>query len=275
MEGGIGPLPLSFHIEYDGAVLEQDDPAFKMSLHRLGQNPALDVFSHVPQTVGAEFVVHPHDILVDDRPLVEILACIVGCRPDHLYSAFICLPIRIRALEGRKESMMDVDDFCVPLAGEIRTEDLHIPGQDNQVDVKALKQCHYLGLLLGLRFGSDRQIVERNSELVGDYFQVRMIADDQGDIALQVAFILAGDQVVQAVAGLADHDGNPGVIVAVVAFPRQVVLLGKPFEVLFKLLSGGLEILHVQFNAHEVATLDAVGVLLAVYDIVAALEKPR
>ena len=132
--------------------------------------------------------------------------------------------------------MVDVDDFSMPLAGEIAAENLHVARQDHQVDIKAPQQCHYLGLLVNLGFGCDRQVIEWNAELVCNNFQVRVITDDQGDVALQVAFILAGDQVVETVAGFANHDGHPRVVITVVALPRQVVLLGEETKVLFKLL---------------------------------------
>jgi hypothetical protein len=51
------------------------------------------------QVPGALAMVDANDVLVDDRPVVELLGDVVGRRPDQLDPALARAPIRIRAGE--------------------------------------------------------------------------------------------------------------------------------------------------------------------------------
>ena len=49
------------------------------------------------------------DVLVDDRPLVEVARYVVRGGPNQLHAALVRLVIGPRALEAGQEGMVDVD----------------------------------------------------------------------------------------------------------------------------------------------------------------------
>jgi hypothetical protein len=55
-------------------------------------------------------VVDAHDVLFDDRPLVEHLGDVVGGGADQLDTAFAGALVGCRAGKGGKERVMDVDE---------------------------------------------------------------------------------------------------------------------------------------------------------------------
>ncbi len=52
---------------------------------------------------------HAYDVLLDDRPLVEVLRHVVGRRTDQLYAAILRLLVGPAARERRQKGMVDVD----------------------------------------------------------------------------------------------------------------------------------------------------------------------
>ena len=77
-----------------------------------------------------------HDVLFDDRTLVELGRDEVRGRADELDASLEGLVVRSRALEPRQERVMDVDDSArsVP-AQSCGREDLHVASQDHEVHV--------------------------------------------------------------------------------------------------------------------------------------------
>lgn len=56
--------------------------------------------------------------------------------------------------------MVDVDHPALEPSTQIRGEDLHVPGEDDELDVKVINECAQssLGSIFGLR--RDRNVVE-------------------------------------------------------------------------------------------------------------------
>ena len=54
-------------------------------------------------------MVDAHDVLVDDRPVVELLGDVVGGGADQLDAALVRPAVRIGAGEGGQEGVVDVD----------------------------------------------------------------------------------------------------------------------------------------------------------------------
>ena len=50
------------------------------------------------------------DVLLDDRPFIQILGHVVGGCADELDAAVVGLLVGAGALEGGQEGMVDVDD---------------------------------------------------------------------------------------------------------------------------------------------------------------------
>ena len=82
-------------------------------------------------------VVHPHDVLLDDRSFVEFLGDVVGGRADELDAPLLGSSIGRRADEGRQERVMNVDQRAADIGEELRRDDLHVAGEHHQIDVAA------------------------------------------------------------------------------------------------------------------------------------------
>ena len=54
-------------------------------------------------------MIDAHHVLVDDRPVVELLGHVVGGRADQLHPAVVCAPVGLGAGEGGQEGVVDVD----------------------------------------------------------------------------------------------------------------------------------------------------------------------
>ena len=61
------------------------------------------------RSLGRHPVVDPHDVLLDDRPLVEVRGHVVRGRPDELDAPRERLVVGLGALERRQERVVDVD----------------------------------------------------------------------------------------------------------------------------------------------------------------------
>src|SRR6478735_994117 len=95
--------------EDDGAGPVAEHPSLTVPAHGAGQRQRLGVATHGGQRVGVEGVVHPDDLLLDDRPLVELRGDVVGSGPDHLDPARVRLVVGPGPLESGQERVVDVD----------------------------------------------------------------------------------------------------------------------------------------------------------------------
>ena len=105
-------------------------------------------------------MIHPNNILLNNRPLIEIRRDEVGGCPDDLDSPLVGLMVGFCALEGGEEGVVDVDDSAGHGGAERRGEDLHVPGQDDEVDVVFGDEVEDLGFLFGFCFRGDGEVVE-------------------------------------------------------------------------------------------------------------------
>ena len=102
---------------------------------RLGEHLPLDVAADPAHVLDGRAVVDPGDLLLDDRPGVELRRHVVRGRPDQLHPAVVRRPVRVRAHERRQEAVVDVDQPLREAGAELGRDDLHVPGQHHQVDV--------------------------------------------------------------------------------------------------------------------------------------------
>ena len=87
--------------EDDGLVAVADDAVLAVPEDRPRQHGALDVGAEADEVGDAVAVIDAHDVLFDDRPLVEVLGDVVSGRADEFDAALLGPPIRRRADEGR------------------------------------------------------------------------------------------------------------------------------------------------------------------------------
>ena len=84
-------------LEDDGPVLVDENPVLQMQAHRAGEHRALDVAPDARERAGALAVGHAHDVLLDDRPGVELLGDVVRGRADDLHAALLRAAVRVGA----------------------------------------------------------------------------------------------------------------------------------------------------------------------------------
>src|SRR6185295_13668113 len=100
---------MSLLLEHDGLVAVDEDTILKIGPHRPREDPPLDVATLAHQFLRAVDMADRLDILMDDRPFIQIGGDEVRGRADHLDPARMRLVVGLGALEPRQEAMMDVD----------------------------------------------------------------------------------------------------------------------------------------------------------------------
>ena len=235
----------------------------KVGPYGSGENASFDVFSDALQVIGTRLVGDPFHILFDDGAFVQIHRGVVGGCSDHFHAPLPRSAVGIAALKGGQESVVDIDDPSGVAVDEILGKDPHVPGKDHQIDmvfVQLFQNLFFLFQFLPLHHG-EAEIGD--AEAVGDAFQIRVIADDEGDLAPQILFVLrVGEKIVQAVGGLGNQNGDPLGRIGKVQRILQRERSGEFRKGGGKLLPGGLHVGDVHAHPHEVEVLPVVGVLL-------------
>jgi len=98
-----------------------------------GEYLGLDVTAGLDEPVRAERVVYPRQALLDDRALIEIGRHVVRGRADELDALGVRLVIRLGALEGRQERVVNVDHPAFDPLADLGREDLHVPGEHDEL----------------------------------------------------------------------------------------------------------------------------------------------
>ena len=78
-----------------------------------------------------------NDVLFNDRPFVEILGDVVCRGPNQFHSTFLGLLIWACTNERWQERVVDVDHWRSHRFKEVFRNDLHVAGQDNEIDIAA------------------------------------------------------------------------------------------------------------------------------------------
>src|SRR3954469_9871483 len=98
------------------------------------QQPVLDLMhSFLDRGDVARIRKNVEGLLYDDRPGVDALVDEVDSDADHLHAVVDGLLDRPEPGEGREQRRVDVHDAAGKAADEGRAEDLHEPGQDDQL----------------------------------------------------------------------------------------------------------------------------------------------
>lgn len=174
-------------VEHNSLVPIQNNPPLSNILDGGSKNITLDITASMGQLLGAHPVVDPHDILLNNRALIQIASNKVGRSANDLDTAVISLVVGLGALERGQETVMDVDDAPGHGLAQGRREDLHVAGQDDQVDVVFARQVQDLGFLLRLGVGGDGEVVEGDVVGGGERSEVRVVGDDQWHFNAELA----------------------------------------------------------------------------------------
>src|SRR3546814_2288625 len=103
-----------------------------MILNGGSEHPAFYITALANQIFGRVRMADRFDILMNDRPFVEVSSDIMGGRTDHFHAARMGLVIGLGALETRQETMVNVDAAATQISGKIVRKNLHIAGKHNE-----------------------------------------------------------------------------------------------------------------------------------------------
>ena len=105
-----------------------------------------------------------HDVLLNDRAVVEVLGGVVAGGTDELHTTSISLQVRARAHERRQEAVVDIDCAAFPLLAQIRRQNLHEACEHDGIRVFGVDDLCDLIECLTLTDGilGEGHMVERN-----------------------------------------------------------------------------------------------------------------
>ncbi|MCK4176232.1 hypothetical protein Acit_01810 [Aciditerrimonas ferrireducens] len=155
-------------------------------------------------------------------------------------------------------------------------QDLHVAGEDHQVDLVGGDELDQLLLLAGLVPRHDGDVVEGDLEEPADLGVVRMVRGHQGDLGRQVPGPGPVEEVDQAVVLLRGQDGHPRDPVEVPELDAGPEGLGDGLEGSGQGQSRSRRIGHGELDPLEEAAGVPVDVLVDALDVGALLEQePR
>jgi len=195
-----------FLIEDNRLVTVEDNPLLGNPFDRGRQRLALDVTALIDQFLWTQTVIHTHDSLLNNRPLVQIRRDEMCRGADNLNTAIVRLMVRLRALERRQETVVDIDDFSRHGGAQSRRQDLHVARQHDEIDVILLDQVQDLRFLLVLGVGFDGQMVERDVVASGQVLEIRMVGYDARNLDGELLGRLTEEEVVETVSDFGHHD---------------------------------------------------------------------
>lgn len=213
-------------------------------------------------------MIHPRDLLLNDRSLVQILRRKVRRRSDDLDTALVRLMVRLSSLERRQEGVVDVDDAARHRGAEDGREDLHVPREYDELDVVRGAEIEDLLLLRGLGVLGHGEVVEGDAVALGQVGELRVVGYNERDLNAQLSDLHPVEQVVETVSDLGDHKQHTGLLAGGLDLVVHLVLLGQGREGLGQVLRGGGLGFVLEMHPHEELVGGRVGELLQVCDVV-------
>jgi hypothetical protein len=126
--------------------------------------------------------------------------------------------------------MMHVDDGRRIARYESLGEDLHVTGENDQIDVERLKQCELGSFGFSTCGRSDRNVFEANAVKGGEPLDFTVIGYDDSDLTRQLAGSGAMQQVGDAVQIVGTEDGNAWAAASAMQLPVHLKLVGERGE---------------------------------------------
>ena len=123
------------------------------------EHEALEIASAGNKIVNLIAVRDAGHVLLDDGAVVEDLGDVVAGGADEFDAARVSCVVGFGSGEGGQKRVVHVDDLCPDTARRRRGKDLHVAGQDDEVDSVALEQVELAGSAAA-RVGAGRRCVE-------------------------------------------------------------------------------------------------------------------
>jgi len=147
---------------------------------------------------------------------------------------------------------------------------MHVARQHHQLGAFGLDDLQLPRLGLGLGVGRDRDVVKGHVVAGGQLVELAVVAHDGADVQRQQARLPAEQQVVQAMAFLADHEHRAHGLAGGVQLPAHLKALRKSPQLLAQ--RAGVQRAG-ELHPHEEQAGVVVVVLGRLFDVAAALEQ--
>ena len=218
---------------------------------------------------GVQGVIDAGDVLFDDRALVEIGCHVVRGRADQLHAAIEGLLIGPRALESRQERVVDVDRSAGQRGARLVGEDLHVPGQHDEMDAQRFDQRRAAAASASaFDAGAHRDVVERHAVGLHQPLEVRVVRHDRAGSRSAARRCSAGNsRSLRQCPSLRHHDQRPVLRRRPPTSPRSCRGRGHRREAGAQPIEGHRVVVDLEEHAHEEAVLGAVVELLALQDV--------
>jgi len=172
---------------------------FEVPADGAGEGQAFDVAAAFDEIGELLAVGDAADLLFDDGAVVEDLGDVVGSGADEFDAAFEGGVVGFGAGEGGQEGVVDVDDAGREARDEVLGEDLHVAGEDDEIDLLLGEQAELAGLGFGLVGGVDGDENEGDAVEAGQGAGVFVVGEDEADVGGEFAGAVAVEEVGQAV----------------------------------------------------------------------------
>ena len=91
-----------------------------------------------------------HDVLFDDRAIVQLFGDIVACGANQFNASLIGPELALRSNKRGQKGMMDIEDAVAITGSKFGAQNLHVPGQHDQIDPLARQQLQLFPFLFSL-----------------------------------------------------------------------------------------------------------------------------
>ena len=254
-----------------GAV--EEDAIFYVPADGAGENDFFEVATFLDKVVDGVAVIDADDILLDDGAVVEDLGDVVSGGADDFDSALEGLMVGLGADEGGKEGVVNVDDVLrAESSDEFGGENLHVAGEDGDGTFVLAEEGELAALGLGFVVFGDGEEKERDAIEVGDALIVGMIGDDEGDVAAELAALMAVKEVLQAMVVLGDEDGEARTLGGEGETPIHLEVAGDGGEVGGEVGERECEVGDVELDAGEEEAGGLVAVLVIGENVAVVFE---
>lgn len=185
--------------EDDCLIRVREDAVAEMPADGAREDEALEVAALLDQVWELVVLRDAGDVLLNDWAFVEDLGDVMASGAYQLDPAREGCVVGAGSCEGGQKRVMHIDDALRVGADELRREDLHVPGEDSQIDGMFAQEGHLLLLDRGLVGRGNRHVVEGDLVEVREGFGCLVIADDEREITVQLSGLMAVEKIGQAV----------------------------------------------------------------------------
>ena len=183
-----------------------------MPANRLGADGFFEIATAADNVLDVVAVGNAGDVLRDNGAFIEIGGGVMGGGADEFDAAGMGLVVGAATGEGGEETVMDVDDGHAAAREEIGAEDLHVAGEHDEAGTILAEDFELAGLGGGLGGVGDGDVVKGKAVMFGGGGESLVIGDDADDLAAHFTGEEAQDEVVKAMVGLGDEEGDAGLI---------------------------------------------------------------